>query len=367
MLHQILMENRQELIKRTRAKVAGRPAPQATEEELLRGIPLFLDQLAETLKREATSAPFSPTAIDTSATLHGHDLLKLGFTVGQVVHDYGDVCQTVTEFALERELLITTAEFHTLNRCLDDAIACAVTEWGRQRELDISDEEAERLGALAYEQRNLLSSALLALQMLKKGTVAIGGSTGAVLTRSLERLRNINDRSLAQVLFSSAARTRRRRINLAQFIDEEEVAASMDATARGLRLIVVRPEDTSLAVEADEMSLSLALANLMQNAFKFTRPSGNVFVRIRAVEGRVVIEVEDECGGLPPGKAEEMFAPFSRRGADRRRLHLGLSTARKAVEASGGKLTVRDFPGRGCAFSIDLPAAAPLNSSVPPQ
>ena len=365
MLHQILMENRQELIKRTRAKVAGRSAPQATEEELVHGIPLFLDQLAETLKREATSTPFSPTAIDKSATLHGHDLLKLGFTVGQVVHDYGDVCQTVTEFALERQLPISTAEFHTLNRCVDDAIAGAVTEWGRQRELNISDEEAERLGALAHEQRNLLSSALLALQMLKKGTVAIGGSTGAVLTRSLERLRNINARSLAQVLFSSTARTRRRRIMLAEFIEEEEVAASMDATARGLRLIVVRPQDGSLAVEADEMSLSLALANIVQNAFKFTRPSGNVFVRVLAAEGRVTIEVEDECGGLPPGKAEELFAPFSRRGADGGRLRLGLSIARKAVEASGGKLTVRDFPGRGCAFSIDLPAAAQLNSSVP--
>jgi len=365
MLHQILMENRQELISRTRAKVAARSAPHATEDELVNGIPLFLDQLAETLKREATPAPFSSTAIGISATLHGHDLLKLGFTVGQVVHDYGDVCQTVTEFALERELSITTAEFQTLNRCLDNAIAGAVTEWGRQRELNISDEEAERLGALAHEQRNLLSSAMLALQMLKKGTVAIGGSTGAVLTRSLERLRNINDRSLAQVLFSSKA-ARRRRIILAEFVEEEEVAASMDATARGLRLTVVRPEG-GLAVEADEMGLSLALANLVQNAFKFTRPSGNVFVRVLAAEGRVVIEVEDECGGLPPGKAEEMFAPFSRRGADGRRVRLGLSIARKAVEASGGKLTVRDFPGRGCAFSIDLPAAAPLSPSVPPH
>src|SRR5260370_39398016 len=147
MLHQILMENRQELIKRTRAKVAARSAPQATEEELVHGIPLFLDQLAQTLKREATPAPFSPTAIDTSATLHGHDLPKLGFTVGQAVHDYRYVCQTVTEFAIERQLPISTAEFHTLNRCLDDAIAGAVTEWGRQRELNISEEEAERPGA----------------------------------------------------------------------------------------------------------------------------------------------------------------------------------------------------------------------------
>ncbi len=362
MLHKILMENRQELIQRTRAKVSARSAPQATEEELEHGVPLFLDQLAETLKRETTPAPFSPTAIDASAMLHGYELLKLGFTVGQVVHDYGDVCQSVTELALEQSLPITTSEFHTLNRCLDNAIAGAVTEWGRQREIDISNEEAERLGALAHEQRNLLSSAMLALQMLKKGTVAIGGSTGAVLTRSLERLRAINDRSLAQVLLASGAQTRRR-IVLAEFIEEEEVAASMDAMARGIHLTVVRPED-GLAVEADEMSLSLALVNLVQNGFKFTRPSGNVWLRVRATDGRIVIEVEDQCGGLAPGKADEMFAPFTRRGTEGSGMRLGLSIARKAVEANGGKLSVRDLPGKGCVFSIDLPAAASQHSGV---
>jgi signal transduction histidine kinase len=268
----------------------------------------------------------------------------------------------VTELALEQSLPITTSEFHTLNRCLDNAIAGAVTEWGRQREIDISNEEAERLGALAHEQRNLLSSAMLALQMLKKGTVAIGGSTGAVLTRSLERLRAINDRSLAQVLLASGAQTRRR-IVLAEFIEEEEVAASMDAMARGIHLTVVRPED-GLAVEADEMSLSLALVNLVQNGFKFTRPSGNVWLRVRATDGRIVIEVEDQCGGLAPGKADEMFAPFTRRGTEGSGMRLGLSIARKAVEANGGKLSVRDLPGKGCVFSIDLPAAASQHSGV---
>src|SRR5260370_41518301 len=100
MLHKILMENRQELIQRTRAKVSARSAPQATEEELEHGVPLSLDQLAETVKREATPSPFSPTAIDASAMLHGYHLLQLGLTVGQVVHDYSDGCYSVTQLAL---------------------------------------------------------------------------------------------------------------------------------------------------------------------------------------------------------------------------------------------------------------------------
>src|SRR5712691_1760654 len=100
----------------TRAKVALRQSPKATEDELVNGVPLFLTQLAETLKQEGTHAPFSLTAISTSAEAHGTELLRRGFTIGQVVHDYGDVCQAVTELALEEDFPITTAEFHTLNR-----------------------------------------------------------------------------------------------------------------------------------------------------------------------------------------------------------------------------------------------------------
>jgi signal transduction histidine kinase len=360
MLHTFLSENRDELIRRTRAKVVSRPAPKATAEELANGVPLFLSQLTETLKHEGTEAAFAPDAIGNSAALHGNELLRMGLTIGQVVHDYGDVCQAVTELALDQDVAITTSEFHVLNRCLDDAIAGAVSEWERQREVNISNEEVERLGVLAHEQRNLLTSALLAFQMLRKGTVGIGGSTGAVLARSLEALRNINNRSLAAVRLAVGLQTPIR-IQVADFIEEEEVAASMDADARGLQFTVVRPE-YGTAVVADRMILGSALANLLQNAFKFTRPKGQVFLRVRSVAGRVLIEVEDECGGFPKGNAESSFGTFERRGADRSGLGLGLSIARRGVESSGGKLQVRDLPGRGCIFTIDLPAARPLET-----
>ena len=90
-LHEFITSNRDELIARTRAKVAQRPWPSVSPEELENGIPLFLTQLAETLRLENTEAPFSATAIGSSATKHGGDLLAMGFTVSQVVHDYGDV------------------------------------------------------------------------------------------------------------------------------------------------------------------------------------------------------------------------------------------------------------------------------------
>jgi hypothetical protein len=97
------------------------------------------------------------------------------------------------------------------------------------------------------------------------------------------------------------------------------------------------------------------LVNLLQNAFKFTHPNTQVTLHAYAVGDRVIIDVHDHCGGLPEGFADKMFKPFTQGGVDRRGLGLGLSIARKSVEADGGKLTVRDVPGEGCVFTIDLP------------
>ena len=69
--------------------------------------------------------------------------------------------------------------------------------------------------------------------------------------------------------------------------------------------------------------------------------------------------MEDECGGLPPGKAEDLFRPFEQRGADKTGLGLGLSISMKGVRANGGEIRVRNLPGKGCTFTVDLPRAAP--------
>src|SRR5678816_2766085 len=115
MLHEFVHTYRSAILHRTRAKVAERTAPRPTEEELRDGVPLFLGQLIAILGR----ADGSTAEISESAARHGADLLRHGFTVGQVVHTYGNICQAVTELAIENAAAITTDEFHTLNRCLD--------------------------------------------------------------------------------------------------------------------------------------------------------------------------------------------------------------------------------------------------------
>jgi len=372
MLHEFLTTNRADLIDRCRLKVTQRPAPKATDAELEHGIPLFLDQLIETLQMEQASGPSrsreisgvsggetpSASEIGVTAALHGRELLQQGFTVDQVVHDYGDLCQAVTDLAFEDGVPIQVDEFRTLNRCLDNAIADAVTEFAYQRDSLIADKGAqalnERLGYLAHELRNHIHTATLAVIAIKAGNVGLAGATGAVLDRSLIGLRNLIDRSLADVRITAGIPARREQISVADFVAEVQVSASFEARSRGCEFTVA-DVDKELGVVADRDMLFSAVGNLLQNAFKFTEHHTEVSMKVYSVADRILINVEDHCGGLPPGVAERMFLPFTQGSEDKSGLGLGLSICRRSVEANNGVLSVRDVPGSGCVFTIDLP------------
>jgi signal transduction histidine kinase len=356
MLHEFLTLHREQIIARTREKVATRPAPRPTEAELEHGVPLFLQQLAETLRREQETSA-RPTSVEMSegAIRHGGELRQAGFTVAQVVHDYGDVCQAVTELAMELETPISADEFRTLNRCLDEAIAQAVTEYARQREMSLTDGGVARLGFFAHELRNRLGAAILAFEALKSGAVGVGGSTGAVLGRNLIALRDLIDRSLTEVRLEAGLH-RREHVPLTQLMEEVALAAALEAKALGVQL-TVDPVEAGAAIRVDRQLIAAALANLLQNAFKFSRPKGHITLRTdtTSVPGRVLIEVEDECGGLAPGDAEDLFRLFEQRSTKRSGLGLGLAIARESVEANGGEIHARSLAGAGCIFTIDLP------------
>ena len=378
MLHEFLSRNRDALIARCREKVAKRPARRPTEHELMYGIPRFLDQLIAALRAQESAGPAeagkvsfafsaihptpSPTDIGRTAAQHGSELQRTGFTLDQVVHDYGDLCQAATEMAVEQGATVTADEFRLLNGCLDEAIADAITEFGRQRDQFVSDDMTrttnERLGFFAHELRNLIGNAMLAVATIKKGTVGISGATGALLDRSLIGLRDLVDRTLVEVRLTGGIVERRERIDVAAFIGDVQVVAVLEAAARDLEFIVV-PIDEDLVIEGDRQILASAMANLLQNAVKFTRPHGRVTVTAHREADRVLIDVQDECGGLPEEAAEKMFLPFEQLGSTRAGLGLGLPLSRRGVEANGGKLYVRSLPGAGCVFTIDLPRAAP--------
>src|SRR5580692_7383950 len=172
MLEDFIRSNRAIIVLRAQARVASRVSPRSGERELKNGIPVFLDHLCEALRQARTNEVIDHEQLGLSASLHGQDLFRIGFTVGQVVHDYGDVCQTITELAVETNAPLLAEEFKILNLCLDDAIAEAVTEYSRQRELSIGELGMERLGVLGHELRRSLNTAMLSFESIKNGRVA---------------------------------------------------------------------------------------------------------------------------------------------------------------------------------------------------
>lgn len=209
MLHEFLSTNRAELIRRCRSKVAGRSSPPVTPLELEHGVPRFLEQLVDALRHEEANPESlsrdKPALPESTRTAHsdGEELFEQGYTVGEVVHGYGDVCQVITQLAIEMNAPVTLREFRTFNRLLDNAIADAVSSFILHREIPANGDGAydlhQHLGSVAEKQRKLLDAALVALDAVKYGNVGLMGATGSILEESLKQLRVLIDKALPEV------------------------------------------------------------------------------------------------------------------------------------------------------------------------
>lgn len=203
MLSDFVSKHRDELIVRCAAMVAQRPHRDATPEQLRNGIPLFLRQLHQTLLADQGGRALESlrlsggpggehsqiSEIGSGASEHGRQLSLLGYTVEQVVHDYGDLCQAITEMATQKDASILVHEYSTLNRCLDNAIAVAVAAFSRQRDAS----ELASIGTLdaveCHELKNCLATASYAARALEIGNLPMAGATGSILKKSLAAMR----------------------------------------------------------------------------------------------------------------------------------------------------------------------------------
>jgi hypothetical protein len=214
-LLKLLNSNRNELIERCRAKLASRFEPDTVPQVIDHGIPLFLQQLADILARERLTIArpamdaellLTSTDIGRAAAINGVQLLRRGYTVDQVVHYYGDVCQSVAELAIEQHASISADQFRTLNRCLDEAIADAVSAFANDREAGrIAQAQLlhQKIGLFADRQRQLISLAIDTFAGLKTGRLGVTGATGTALVNLLYELRDEADRTLPELRLAS--------------------------------------------------------------------------------------------------------------------------------------------------------------------
>jgi len=221
----------------------------------------------------------------------------------------------------------------------------------------------EFLAVLGHELRNPLSPIVASLDLMDLRDEPSGRRERAIMRRQVSHLKRLVDDLLdVSRIASGKLEVQLRPLDLA------EVARHTVAALPGQPLTLDAPP--ALWVEGDENRLAQVLGNLLSNAARFG--SSATRIRLRAVDGQAVLEVEDNGEGMAPELLARVFEPFYQAPQPLARhtggLGLGLAIVRRIVELHGGRVTAYSAgAGRGSRFEVALPlAAAPAGSAPPP-
>jgi signal transduction histidine kinase len=358
-LHDTLAAHRDRVMQRWVALVQGTITPESMPPvELIDHLPKFLDEIIAALRVEAGVALDAALDRAETATGHGEQRLRLGFSLDAVVREYGALRDAIIATALEVGGPITFTELQCVFSSTITGIARAVSEYAHQRDAEQQRVHNEHVAFIAHELRNPLSSAMTAHEVLQhQNLIPPDSRAGAALGRGLQIMRELIDHALDVARTASGVELHREPIRLGELLAEAELAANGDAEGRDITLAIHIERDVT--IEADRRLLRSALGNVVRNAVKYTAPATRVEIRSRVDGKHVVIEVEDRCGGLPPGKLDTAFAPFVRLTHREPGFGLGLAIAKQSVDAHSGTIRVQNLPGKGCIFVIELPIVAP--------
>lgn len=302
-LHEALAGKRGEVMRCWKAQVQWTIAPAMMQPvELVDHIPAFLEEIVSALREDAGLSTGGPCPEKSStAAGHGEQRLRLGFSLDAVVREYGALRDAIITTAREADAQITFRELKVLSDAIISGIAHAVTEYTQQRDAELLRQANEHFAFIAHELRNPLSSATMALYLLKeKGLIASDDRSLRALERGLKSTSELVEQTLKMARGASGIELRRQATTLKALFDEAEIGAVSEAEAKGVELRLMIEHDE--LIDVDRRLVCSALGNLLRNGVKFSRAGGVVEMRAAIANRRVTIEVEDSCGGLPPGK-----------------------------------------------------------------
>lgn len=231
------------------------------------------------------------------------------------------------------------------------------------KEFAAVDEARNRLlSTFAHELNNPLTPVMLELELLRDDTdhplPPRHATAIAVIQRNTRRLAKLvaDLRDVGQIQRHGGLRLRRADVDLAVVVQELAESYRLSAAAAGIDL---RVDSSSVPVNADPDRLSQVLANIVDNAMKYTPAGGTVEVRVSAEQTHAVVDVRDSGVGLTREQIARLFQPFGQvqpGSAQKSGTGLGLYIARGIVEAHGGELDcVSAGEGMGSAFSLRFP------------
>jgi signal transduction histidine kinase len=350
----LLAARRAEILERWTQRI-GR---EHTDKELSRGelwdhLPYFFDEVLAALRAEEGLSDNVPATTGGTASAHGSQRLRVGFDLAEVIREYEILTECILEEAEAIGGSISTRQFRRVLRLLNAGRVEALSAYVDRRDTEIARAHSQHVAFVAHELRSPLMNAVMAAAALRKKARPEDEWALGVLARNLTALRELTDQVLTAERLAGRVQLRLEPLDLRALLDQLVNETRGGAEQRQIELVVSAPD--ALPFRGDGRLLRSAIGNVLGNAVKFTQEGGSITVRAERHPNRVVVEIEDSCGGLPEGDAAELFEPFVQRSENRTGFGLGLAIVKQALEAHGGRVSVRNLAGKGCVFSLVLP------------
>lgn len=352
-LSHLLAARRTEILERWRRRISHEHADKGLSHgELWDHLPLFFDEvLAALASTEGLDEEAVPQV--TASTAHGTQRLRVGFDLLEVIREYEILSDCILDEIEAVGGSVSTPHFRQVQRLLNAGRRDAVAAYVERRDAEIARDHAQHVAFVTHELRTPLMNASLATAALRKKARPEDEWIVSLLTRNLGALRELIDEVLVADRLTRKVELKREPLDLRAIIDQVVADSHVAAEQHQIGVSVVAPD--ALPYTGDLRLLRSAISNLVGNAIKFTHEGEDVTVRAEQCPECLVLEIEDHCGGLPDGNSAELFEPFVQRGEDRTGFGLGLAIVKQAIDAHGGRVLLRNVPGTGCVFTLQLP------------
>jgi signal transduction histidine kinase len=279
--------------------------------------------------------------------------LRVGFDLAEVIREYEILTECILDEVEAVGGSISTRAFRRVQALLNAGRAQATVAYIERRDAEMARATSQHVAFIAHELRSPLMSTSLAVVALRKNERSEDQWALDMLTRNLNSLRELIDQVLTADRLSGRIQLQRELFDLRALL--EQAVADTQLVAERSQVAITLEAPDALPFNGDQRLLRSAIGNVLGNAIKFTHEGSTIHVRARHQGRGIAVEIEDSCGGLPQGNTTELFEPFVQRGENRAGFGLGLAIVKQALEAHGGRVSVRDLPGKGCVFSLDLP------------
>ena len=357
-LSALLADRRVDILKRWTQRI-GR---EHVDKELSRGelwdhLPHFFDEVLAALRTdEGSSAEAAATNGSAASVEHGTQRLRVGFDLAEVIREYEILTECILDEVEAVGGSISTRAFRRVQALLNGGRAQAVVAYVDRRDAEMTQASSQHVAFIAHELRSPLMSAFLAVTALGKSERPEDQWALDILTRNLNALRDLIDQVLTADRLAGQIPLRPELFDLRALLEQVTADAQIAAQRRQVDIALAAP--VALPFNGDQRLLRSAIGNVLGNAVKFTHEGSAISVRAQRHDGGITVEVEDGCGGLPQDNTQELFEPFVQRGENRSGFGLGLAIVKQALEAHSGRVSVRNVPGKGCVFSLELPDSA---------